>query len=455
MGSVAADLVGSATETSLGQHWQPLLVGDRATSTLEAVAEIAEHLQRIAADPEAELTPLCWFPLGGRCSLGSGWAGFSLFFSYLHQTFSSRGRDETAIGLLERSLDEVNQEVLAPGLFAGLPGIAWALEHIGKFVDTEESDLGADVATALLSHLRRSPWTGDLSLHHGLVGFGVYALERGSKPGGVECLERTIAHLVANGTRDSDGIAWWTRPEHLLLSQKDRFPKGQVNLGVALGAPGIIALLAEAMGAGLDTKAILEDAISWLFRRRLPEGSLSVFPYTYVPGHTPSGTQIAWCYGDLGISVCLLNAARRLRSLPLESKAVDIARVAAMRPLASIAVPDAGMCHGAAGIAHLFNRVFQATSDPLFRECALAWFDQILEMAQPKKGIGGFRSWHQTPQHSKGFWRDDPGVLTGAAGVGLSLLAAISEVEPTWDRLLLASIPVRCASEEPSLNPFR
>jgi hypothetical protein len=32
-------------------------------------------------------------------------------------------------------------------------------------------------------------------------------------------------------------------------------------------------------------------------------------------------------------------------------------------------------------------------------------------------------------------------MLIGAAGVGLALLAAVSDVEPAWDRLLLASIP--------------
>jgi hypothetical protein len=32
---------------------------------------------------------------------------------------------------------------------------------------------------------------------------------------------------------------------------------------------------------------------------------------------------------------------------------------------------------------------------------------------------------------------DDPGLLTGAAGVALVLLAAATPVEPAWDRALL------------------
>ena len=35
----------------------------------------------------------------------------------------------------------------------------------------------------------------------------------------------------------------------------------------------------------------------------------------------------------------------------------------------------------------------------------------------------------------------EPGFLTGAAGIALALLAAVSDVEPAWDRVLLVSIP--------------
>ena len=53
----------------------------------------------------------------------------------------------------------------------------------------------------------------------------------------------------------------------------------------------------------------------------------------------------------------------------------------------------------------------------------------------------------------QGEWRDDPGFLNGAAGIGLVLLAAASPLEPEWDRVLLASLPtVRTSS--PSRDPI-
>jgi hypothetical protein len=38
-------------------------------------------------------------------------------------------------------------------------------------------------------------------------------------------------------------------------------------------------------------------------------------------------------------------------------------------------------------------------------------------------------------------WSDETGFLTGAAGIGLALLAALTPVEPEWDRVLLLSFP--------------
>ena len=38
-------------------------------------------------------------------------------------------------------------------------------------------------------------------------------------------------------------------------------------------------------------------------------------------------------------------------------------------------------------------------------------------------------------------WDEDPSLLTGAAGVGLALLAAASPVAPDWDSMLMVNVP--------------
>ena len=43
---------------------------------------------------------------------------------------------------------------------------------------------------------------------------------------------------------------------------------------------------------------------------------------------------------------------------------------------------DAGLCHGAAGLAHLYNRMFQASRDERFAAAARCWFQRTLELRQ-------------------------------------------------------------------------
>ena len=84
----------------------------------------------------------------------------------------------------------------------------------------------------------------------------------------------------------------------------------------------------------------------------------------------------------------------------------------------------------------MFNRLYQATGDPLFLDTALRWFEHAVHFRQPGLGVGGYRAWHFQKD-----WQDEPGIVEGAAGVGLALAAAMSSVPPDWDRLLLVAIP--------------
>jgi len=60
-------------------------------------------------------------------------------------------------------------------------------------------------------------------------------------------------------------------------------------------------------------------------------------------------------------------------------------------------------------------------------------------MRRPGEGVAGFQSWRPDEEGTLG-WRDEKGVLTGAAGVALALLGAVTPLEPQWDRVLLTSV---------------
>jgi lantibiotic modifying enzyme len=393
-------------------------------------------------------------------ALADGPAGLALFFHYLDQARPGQGHDARAVSYLETAIQATATAITSPGLYGGFTGIAWALEHLtGRLLEPPapgEEDPGAEVATALTGYLGHSPWLDDYDLISGLAGIGVWAVERAPRAAAAEAAASVVARLDELAERRDDGVSWRTPPERMLDSEREEYPQGNYNLGVAHGVPGVIGVLGEILAAGLAGDAVREllaGAVEWLGRQTLPADAASRFAYAAAaaPGnHEVRPSRLAWCYGDPGIALALLGAARAAGEPEWERQALATARVAAARPRDQGGVVDGSLCHGAAGLLHLYNRLYQATGDPLWKTEALAWTERLLAQREPGEGIAGWRSWRPVgeityPNPELG-WANDPGFLTGAAGIGLALLGAVSPVEPAWDRVLLCSVPPRGAA---------
>jgi lantibiotic modifying enzyme len=421
--------------------WRPLLPDDLASRALETAEAIAADLRHLAsAAAPAEPLPLN----GNRFSLAGGPTGQALFFAYLDRARPGEGYDETAAELLERAFEELAQADADPGFCSGFAGVAWAVEHLrGWLVDDEDEDPGAETAEALSRLLGSTPWPWEYDLISGLAGHGAYALERMPHPLGRECLESAVARLSEEAERGPQGISWWKAPARVSARMREGNPEGLYDLGLAHGNAGIIALLGQACAhqvAATEARTLLDGAVPWLLAHQNPPGSPSRFPIQVVPGQESGWSRVAWCYGDLGIAVALLVAARGAGEPDWERAALDLARSAAARSFESSGVADAGLCHGAGGNAHLFNRMFQATGDPALGQAARTWAERALDMRRPGEGIGGYLVLVPN-QRLQREWGKDPGFLTGAAGIGLSLLAAATSIEPSWDRALLVEVP--------------
>ena len=165
------------------------------------------------------------------------------------------------------------------------------------------------------------------------------------------------------------------------------------------------------------------------------------FPYSVATDNTPVASRMAWCYGDPGVATVLLAAARFAREADWETEALRIAAAAAACPADADGIVDAGLCHGAVGLAHMYNRMYQATGADFLADAARHWYERTLDMRQEDRGIAGYEALLPAPDNQVQ-WGNDPGFLTGVAGIALALLAATSSIEPAWDRVLLTSIPL-------------
>lgn len=415
---VVTSTVGAWGRRSKRPHrpaWAPVLDGATRDAALAAAEEVAEALaERPVDDPY----------------LAGGSAGRAL----LHARFADHdpAQRDAALACLRHALPALRSRGGPASLHAGAAGIGWVLDHLGGDL-LDERDRGASLDRALLTLLDRRPWPGHFDLITGLTGLGVYALERLDARDGPGLLERVVGHLAELAVRDGDDVYWWTSPEWLVDDARARSPQGRVDCGLAHGVPGPVALLGAACAAGVavDTsRVLLAGAVGWLLRHGASDGTLLCWRG---PDGDPPPARVAWCYGAPGVATALLVAARGAGEPAWEHAARKLARRAAACSVDDSGVVDAGVCHGAAGLGLVFARLHQATGDTELRDAAQFWFAHTLALREPGTGIAGF-----TADGVNGTIAD-PGLLTGATGIGLALHAAVTTHEPTWDRALLLS----------------
>jgi lantibiotic modifying enzyme len=420
----------------MSKPWKTILRGELAREADAAIATIA--LTLIKAESSLGPKRSHWHDAAP--------AELAVFFGYLAAATGNSEHKEKAARFLELAVRLYSAQS-GPALYGGLCGLAWTIRHLEGPPVKLEIDAGELLETVddhLLGVLEVPFWKGEYDVIGGLVGYGVYALGRLPGKKAVTVLKRIVAHLDALAERSTDGIAWFTPARSLTKEQRADAPHGYYNLGVAHGLPGVIGLLAEVYGRGIErrkTLKLLKGAVSWMLAHKLPAGSPLLLPAWVAPGKPSLPCRVAWCYGDLGASVTLLNAARTTGHQDWEREALTLALTAARCPFQhSSGTRDACLCHGAAGNGHLFNRLFQATGAPEFRKAAELYFRKTLELRGQPTRLGGYSFW--TPgQGGKNLnWRANAGFLSGLTGVGLALLAATRPVEPGWDKLLLVGV---------------
>jgi len=372
--------------------------------------------------------------------LAGGCAGLALAHAALHEVLPGGGHDALAMTALERAIAILGSTVSTPALFNGFSGVAWAVELLcGDSSMPAADDPNTDVDATLEELLDESSYEGPYDLLDGLAGLGVYALERMPRLSAKRTLELIVKRLADMSEPQEQGIAWRSRREWI----PEKFRPAQIpewNLGVAHGVPGVIGLLGRVTAAEVGTptvetaRALLSKAVSWL----LAQDSREAFAYYLGSGVDSEPARLGWCYGDPGIASMLVVAGQAAREPRWTAEGIRIGLRACERPLRSAGVKDAGLCHGAAGLAHIFHRLYSATGRGEFRDASRCWLGELFTMRREQGGCAGYLAYGPD---SEGIvaWRADAGFLTGAVGITLALSAALTDLEPVWDRALMLS----------------
>ena len=422
--------------------WGPLLDGPDRDMALAAVREIARALDPALDQPWRKAL---------ESSLGTGRAGISLFYTYMHLAFPDQGYDEAA----ERWLDEAQEEMSHVGsLYAGFTGPTWLIAHQDeRLFDIAADDAGwsEEVDASLVAELEGADRSKNWDLVKGLAGSAVYFAERLPEAIGKRGLAAFVDYAARVAEITDRGASWRFAAEAFFFAEnRENYPDGIYNLTVGHGTVGVLTGLAAAVAGGVNAdtaRRLLDSGMRWYLDHELPDEAPCAFPMSYAVDDPERGgwpeLRLAWCRGDVGIAATLFTIAEAAGNAGWREIALRVARRAATRQGDDAKVGDPGLCHGSAGLAHLFHRMYRRTGDPALAAAARAWYRETLAYQRSdRSSTGGFWSW----QHASGtsgpmHRRPEPGFLLGAAGVGLALLAAITDIAPDWDRLLLASLP--------------
>lgn len=405
--------------------WNPLLSGAVRERALDSAAALMRLMTSAAV-------------IGPRsASLSSGSAGLAVCHAVAAQAgHDDQARDlarDLAVASLDSAIEVLASQPLSLSLYSGFPGIAWAADLVDQLLPGSAGDRNDDIDLALARAVARYPASGPYDLIDGLTGLGIYALARWPRPAAAECLAGVVEQLAGRACADAGGVCWPTTAAALPGQLGRLYPVGAVDAGVAHGMAGLLPLLARAcaLGVGEDTaRPLLDGAVRWLLSHLVDSPAGRTSPALVAAGIASTPARSAWCYGDPGVALALLLAARDADEPGWELAATELALRAARRPPELAGVTDAGLCHGAAGLGHLFARMYQLTGRDELATAAMWWMERTLDMCRPLTEAGG------TPLGAA--W-NGPGVLEGAAGIALALMAGCLPAEPAWDQMLLVS----------------
>jgi class I lanthipeptide synthase len=423
--------------------WRPLVGEEALAEACQLIREIAD--QGLAPFlPEDDAPGLAEAPQSQLATLGRGYAGMSLFYAHLARTNLGKPHDSVvAQRLLNWSIDILAAQPLKPYLFAGFTGTAWVNQYLGQLSGLDgPDDPNAEVDLVLANFLNGRAREGPYDLIVGLVGYGVYALERLPRPAALDSLEAIVGALGKLARHSKDGVTWHTDRRYMDPEDRKRWPGGWFDLGLAHGVPGVIVFLARCHAAGIARALVspmLEGAVDWLLSTRLPPNQAAIFPYMLEADvlAAPLG-RLGWCYGDLGIAMALLIAGGCNGQDRWTEEAIKIACTCVQRAPEKAVVIEAGLCHGAAGVAQIYARLHEQTGISLFASSARHWYAQVFAYRNHVEGILGFARYERDDDGTLR-WIPDPGFLTGVSGIGLALLSGVTDEPPAWDRLLLLS----------------
>jgi hypothetical protein len=366
------------------------------------------------------------------------------------------GWDSVGLEQLRRAVAGMEARPHPPAGHVGLSGLASAAHLLSRdggryrtLLSKLDSALVSVVSTQVARILQARPHGVDVEVFDviaGLAGTGRYLLARRHDPACERALQGVLRALIYLSEDDGSGIPHWhTDVGNSSENLGKVYPQGHVNMGLAHGIPGPLALMSISTLTGVEVSGQREAIVRTadrIVRAQITDDWGVCFP-TAAPLEKPAeepgsaaaaqATRSAWCYGGPGVARALWLAGIAADRSEYRDLAIATMLAAIRRPVGLRRIDSPTVCHGVAGLLHVTMRFADECPRAEFFDAACDLTTQLVRAQEPASRFG-YRSVDPAGRRI-----DSPGFLDGAAGVALVLLAASTAIEPTWDRVLLLS----------------
>jgi hypothetical protein len=405
------------------KRWKLLLAGTDRRRALETVRSILSDFDS---------------PDGVEAATACDHADRAVVLAEAGRVMRVAGQARKLDSWIARAYDELPTDRSLIGIISNFLGVGHDIECVRSLGHTSWAGSTEIDRVLLESFARPAAAVASFDVLYGFAAWAIYALSRLPRVAARAGLEQLVRRLEERAEPSGRGLAWRTPRKP---GNRIGIPGSVFDVGAAHGAAGVLAVLAKLHERGISptrTRRLLRRGVDWLVdQRRQHPGSR--FAACIHDDYRDTPVRTAWCYGDLGVAVCLLSAARALGDDRLAAISLEIARESAQRPFEDTGVVDASLCHGSAGVAHLFHRLYQATGDETLREAAVSWCRRTLDYRGDRPGAG-FVFYVPVPGETGPDLRPDRTFLMGTAGVALALVSACAEHAPVWDRRLAIDV---------------
>lgn len=358
----------------------------------------------------------------------TGYSGLALLFYEKHRCFGCQDDFVKFEYYLDKSLDSLKEDQLL-SLCSGTIGVYYLIFYLTKnnyFEENIEVSFSEfpEYADELITYYYQNK---NFDYLHGFLGVLFLCIElysfstqKSYKERIERCIKKVINYLKSLSVEiSSDQIAWISKGLH---SKVEGY-----SFGFAHGIPSIISLLTKVYYLGIE-KDLIEALLSktYNFIKSIKgdyEGSN--FPNFIILTETekiPTAgcSRLAWCYGDIGVGISLLNYGLVIKDESIVNEANQILLQTTRRDYSKTGIVDVFLCHGTSGLIMMYNYLFKITGIEHYKKSSHFWLKDTISKSQQQ--IPNLKTW----LGSEG-WIEQNSILEGKAGLLIQLYSTLND----------------------------